>query len=132
MVLYGEQGNVKSMLSNLFQYEMIKKGLSTIRDSQYNIYQVFLSVQNERPHIQKMELQKYKDADYLFLDEVGRLTNTDSSKNFFFDLINYRYSKSKQTIITTNLKDEIKDYLDKDRLTEFLFVKFSGDSRRGK
>jgi DNA replication protein DnaC len=123
---YGYQGTGKSMLSNLIQFEMNKLSFSTLRSTQFDIYQDVLK------HGSVIAVEKYTYPDFLFIDEIGRLNKTDNAYHVFFNLINKRYSSSKQTVFTTNLGKEIYEFLDQDRLKEFIKVGFMWESHRGK
>jgi DNA replication protein DnaC len=125
LIFYGNQGNGKSMLSNLIQFEALKAGKRARRITQFDLYNQFLE--------DRRIIEYYKEPDFLFLDEIGRINNSDYAQNAFFDLVNHRYSKLKQTIITTNLKkNQLSEFVDSDRMKEFRIVEFNWDSRRGR
>jgi DNA replication protein DnaC len=114
------------MLSNLIQYEALKRGKTCKRITQHRCYKDLMDneMKNENDY-------NYRYPDFLFLDELGRTHVTDNSFREFFDLINYRYSQNKQTIITTNLKKgDLKMFMDEDRLKKFWTVEFKEESRR--
>ena len=125
LIFCGNQGNGKSMLSNIIQLEAMKAGLRTTRITQFKLYNDLLE--------SRERYNDYIQPDFLFLDELGRINNSEYAQRLFFDLVNQRYSKKRQTIFTTNLKvEDIGDFIDKDRLKEFKTVLFYFESERGK
>ena len=124
LILYGKQGTGKNMLSNIVQYELIKAGLRTHRDTQFNIYNKILK--------DEATIRSYLQYDVLFVDEIGRISNTEPSRNTFFELMDTFKSKNKQIVLTTNLKEGMKDFIDLERLKEYMVIPFTWESSRGK
>lgn len=81
-------------------------------------------------------VDKYKNADYLLLDDLGPENLTDWVYSSLYGIINHRYDELLPTIITSNLDlDQIADRLDDDRITERIYemckpVQFNGESQR--
>jgi DNA replication protein DnaC len=45
----------------------------------------------------------YAEVALLVLDEIGRQFDTETEKNYMFELINERYNRHKQTMLVSNL-----------------------------
>lgn len=54
------------------------------------------------------DIDKYKEADVLILDDIGTEKITEFAESIFFNLLNHRYNKKLPTIITSNFSiDEL-------------------------
>jgi len=122
ILLYGNQGTGKNMMSNLIQYNFIKRGLRTHRDTQFGIYEKILN--------KEKTVRDYLEYDVLFIDEIGRINDTENATRTFFEIMDKFKSNNRQVVLTTNLNDKIFDYLDQERIKEYKKVLFDGESKR--
>ena len=122
-ILSGNQGNGKTMLGNLLVFEAGKLGYSTKIITMNNLYNSLL--EDRRFSEQVIEPQ------FLMIDEVGRLSETDNVKNQFFDILDRRIRQLKMTVLITNLGEDVYKFFDKDRLKEFAKFIFNWESKRG-
>lgn len=73
-----------------------------------------------------------KDCNLLIIDDLGSEKITDWASEIFFDIIDYRYSNLKSTIISTNLTSmEIKEKLN-ERLMSRIYEMCKGIKLTGK
>ena len=81
-------------------------------------------------------VDKYKNADYLLLDDFGPENLTDWVYSSLHGIINHRYDELLPTIITSNLDlNQVADRLGDDRITERIYemcklIYFDGNSQR--
>lgn len=62
-------------------------------------------------------LDKYRDCDWLVLDDIGTDKPSDWSFSMLYILINYRYNNEKKTIITSNYSiEELEEVLQDTRI----------------
>jgi len=81
-------------------------------------------------------LNKYRKLQLLILDDFGRENASERVKRQLFDIIDYRQSWRKPTILTSNLSlKQIEERYDPalcSRMNEWIFIQFSGkDLRQG-
>jgi len=63
-------------------------------------------------------IQKYKDCDWLFLDDFGAKATNDWVYSILYSIINYRYEQLKPLVVISNLSlEEIAQNLQDERLT---------------
>jgi DNA replication protein DnaC len=75
-------------------------------------------------------LEFYKRHPFLVIDDLGSEKETEWTREAIYTIINYRYSNSLTTIITTNAS-ELQDKI-KSRVRSGIVIEFKGEDRRGK
>lgn len=103
LLFYGETGLGKTHLSLAIAGELISKGYYVMYDSTQNIMN-----QLEREHFSRNTGDDYEkmllECDLLILDDLGSEFSTQFTLAAFYNIINTRLLKNKQTIISTNLE----------------------------
>lgn len=107
-LLFGNTGLGKTFLCSCMANELIKKGVSVLYQTAYNI-------------ISEMEEQKFRYADnsektglfynvpVLIIDDLGTEFSSSFTSSVIFDIINNRLIRNLSTVISTNLTiDEIE------------------------
>jgi DNA replication protein DnaC len=63
-------------------------------------------------------IEKYKECDWLILDDIGTKATTDWVYDILFSIIDYRYEQLKKTIIISNMSfEDMSAYLNDERIT---------------
>lgn len=59
-------------------------------------------------------IKKYKEADFLIVNEIGKSYNSDAEHNWFFEILDWRYSDMKPSLFIFRIKDkesELSNYM---------------------
>lgn len=113
LVLVGGFGTGKTMLISILCNKLAEKWLFKNRfinavDLKSEIINTFsASVSKSSLDV----VNKYKNADWLFLDDIDKLTPTDYVKEFMYSIVNYRVENQLPTGVTSNHSLEELDRL---------------------
>jgi len=105
IIMRGSTGLGKTHLSLAIASEVIKKGFGVIYCSAPDILSKLEREQFGRNYQQSEETieDTLKECDLLILDDIGSEFSTTFTKNKIYNLINFRLSCNRPTIISTNL-----------------------------
>lgn len=124
-LFYGKAGTGKTMaafaICNALQYELYYPKYITHSQLKNAIIRSY----NDRntPQI----LNHYINADILFLDEFGSITQTESDKAWLFDIIDGRYLNKRPTVLIVNIEiGDLKKFL-YDQLGYRAYDRFRGN-----
>ena len=111
LYLWGDCGTGKTKLTSIIGNERLKKGLPVLFVSLPELYSgIKANFAKSGGSNELMEL--VKTAECLILDDLGASSRTEWSVGILQEIIDYRYTKALQTIITSNYSmAELKDYL---------------------
>ncbi len=142
LVFYGTQGTGKTFLKNCVLKELGKKGFDIYNTTTKTVYNEYLDTVNKKESIIEFNKNILKH-DVIAIDEIGRVTLTESVKNFLFGLVDDIYLNNKTLIITSNLelqegeaeneekRKDIAAFVDFERIVEkSLIVPFTWESYR--
>ena len=79
-------------------------------------------------------LKKFKEVEFLFIDDFGRETRSERLSRQYFDIINHRYSNEMPTIISSNLN--LKEVANRSeeaiasRMQEWKLIEMTGKDAR--
>jgi|SRR5690606_6190842 DNA replication protein DnaC len=80
-------------------------------------------------------LEKYREVDFLFVDDWGVGRHTERAERDWYDIIDYRWSHRKSTVFSTNLSgkqiEELYGARIFSRLKDFGWLQFTGEDKRG-
>ena len=108
LYLYGSNGNGKSFIASLIIKEAYRRRYSAYRITFANYINYYTRAWYSKDFNEKEELEvdlyKYKAAEFLALEEVGKEIENSITAPILEDLIRYREDKLLPTIICTNLQ----------------------------
>ena len=82
----------------------------------------------------RYQVKKASEAEVLVIDDIGRETKTERLRRQLFEIINYRYSHCKITIMTSNWNPEDLQEIFEDavlsRIQTWNFIEITGNDRR--
>ena len=112
----GQSGSGKTLLGSIIANTLL---LKKDRAVMYIVWTDFISkvkrdMMGEKANEVSVELDKVKNADVLFLDEIIKKYNETDIK-YLMEIINYRYTNDKKTIITS--EKLMNEFLDIDEAT---------------
>ena len=118
IIMRGDTGLGKTHLSLAIASEVIKKGFGVIYCSAPDILSKLEKEQFRKSYQQPEETVEdtLKECDLLILDDIGSEFSTAFTKNKIYNLINFRLSCNRPTIISTNLKFEELEQMYSQRL----------------
>lgn len=99
-VFYGTRGNGKTMLASIIANELTRQGRAVLFASVPDLLEA-IKARFNTGNSQEV-LEAVKTADTLILDDLGAEKMTAWVAEQFFLVINYRYNRELQTIITSN------------------------------
>jgi DNA replication protein DnaC len=98
----GQVGSGKTHLSIAIANELMKKNIGVLymqyREAIIQLKQCIMDEENYN-----REIDKYKNATVLLIDDLYKGKTTDSDRNIMFEIINYRYLKSSPIIVSSEL-----------------------------
>lgn len=98
----GQVGCGKTHLSIAIANELMKKNIGVLymqyREAIIQLKQCIMDEENYN-----REIDKYKNATVLLIDDLYKGKITDSDRNIMFEIINYRYLKSSPIIVSSEL-----------------------------
>ena len=98
----GQVGSGKTHLSIAIANELMKKNIGVLymqyREAIIQLKQCIMDEENYN-----REIDKYKNATVLLIDDLYKGKITDSDRNIMFETINYRYLKSSPIIVSSEL-----------------------------
>ena len=113
--LAGQTGVGKTHLLKCMANELIKLHKFVLLTSSFSMHQDFVKSYACKDAIEKQNIiEKYLDADVLFIDDLGtELRQPNITVNYLYQILNERKSRKNPTIITSNLElSDIADYYD--------------------
>lgn len=113
IVLSGGVGVGKTHILKATTHEAIKNNYFALYTTSFDLNKSFLAYHCARLEEKDNILNKYLDCDLLLIDDLGTeniLKNV--TVEYLYLIINQRLESGKNTIITTNLKSELKDIYD--------------------
>jgi len=107
ILLYGPPGTGKTHLATALLRNVIEfKGLRGIFcDFRGLLMDLRSSYENRGPSSEILDV--VRKAPLLVLDDVGAERNTEWAREIFAEIVNYRYTQSLPTVITTNLRFDV-------------------------
>ena len=111
----GETGVGKTHLMSCIANELINQNKICTLTSSFAMNQDFVKSYAYRNTDEGYDiLDKYLEADILFIDDLGtELRRQDVTNNYLYLVINERKMKNKPTVITSNLTlEDVRDYYD--------------------
>lgn len=98
----GQVGSGKTHLSIAIANELMKKNVGVLymqyREAIIQLKQCIMDEENYNH-----EIDKYKNATVLLIDDLYKGKITDSDRNIMFEIINYRYLKNSPIIVSSEL-----------------------------
>lgn len=138
LLLIGNSGTGKTMLMSILTENIIR---NYFFDARYaNCVELINEIQDTYSNTTRKTtlsvLNKYRDADFLFIDDLDKINATNDSKKLIYSIINDRYERVLPTVISANSPIEVLDeqYFDEPTVSRFLEksveVKFTQKNRR--
>lgn len=105
LLLFGSAGLGKTFLSSCIAREVSERGFSVAYDTAIHVFSCFEAVQfrGENQDEAAGQLEKYRSADLLILDDLGTEMATAFTTSCLYDLLNTRLMQRRPMIINTNL-----------------------------
>ena len=113
--LAGQTGVGKTHLLKCMANELIKQHKFVLLTTSFAMHQDFVKSYACKDVLEKQNIiEKYLDADVLFIDDLGtELRQPNITVNYLYQILNERKMKKAPTIITSNLElSDIADYYD--------------------
>lgn len=112
----GQSGSGKTLMGSIIANSLL---VNNGRSVMYVIWTDFISrikrdMMSEKSNDVSKALEEVKDVDVLFLDEVIKKYN-DTDLKYLMEIVNYRYTNNKKTIITSEIL--MTEFLDIDEAT---------------
>ena len=108
LYLYGSNGTGKSFIASVIIKEAYRRRYSAYRVTFANYISCYTRLWSSKDLAEKEELEvdlyRYKAAEFLALEEVGKEIENSVTAPILEDLIRYREDKGLPTIICTNLQ----------------------------
>lgn len=135
VIMLGNTGLGKTHLSLAIAREVIEKGFGVIYCSTPDILSKLEKEHFGKAYTDSDSEETLKACDLLILDDLGSEFHTTFTKNVMYNLINYRLSHNKPTIISTNLDFPELEKLYSSRLIsrlmgEYVIMNFVGTDVR--
>ncbi len=115
IALLGQVGSGKTHLCTAITNELLKKLIPVLympyREVLTLLKQSMTKNYGEDETVYQKEIQRFKAAPVLYIDDLYKGKITDSDKNIMFEIINYRYQYSKPIIISSEFTtDKMLDF----------------------
>ena len=134
VLMYGGAGLGKTYICNCIAKELSTRGFNVILSSAYNIFEMISKNKFNYKADLSVDINRYYDCDLLVMDDLGTEFTTEYTISALFDIINYRLTAGKPTIINANLslQDMSSRYSDRivSRLLTFRHLLFLGNDIR--
>ncbi len=127
LLFYGPVGSGKSYLCHAIARAMMDKGTPVIYQTSYGILELFQAARFAQTYDRaqaERELAIVRDADLLFIDDLGTESIHTLSVSYFFELINDRLLTKRSTVISTNLEPREIERIYSPRVFSRLFGEF--------
>jgi DNA replication protein DnaC len=104
IILYGENGCGKTHLA----YGMLRKAHMARKIAFYfTTKSLIRQLRNKESWKNEQAIRQIVRADLIVIDEIGRTPGTPAEKSDLFEVIDRRYADMKQTILISNLREEV-------------------------
>ena len=111
LILYGNPGTGKTMLMSTMTENLIREYMFSARCA--NCVELINEIQDtysgNTPRSTLSVLDKYRDADFLLLDDLDKINATPDARKLVYSLINDRYERCLPIIISFNCSIEELD-----------------------
>lgn len=111
LILVGNPGTGKTMLMSILVEGIIRDYMFTAR--YINCVELINEIQDtyssSTPKSTLSVLNKYRDADFLFIDDLDKINATPDAKKLMYSIINDRYDRVLPTIISANSSIDVLD-----------------------
>ena len=111
LILVGNPGTGKTMLMSILVENLIREYMFAARYA--NCVELINEIQdtysNSTPKTTLSVLNKYRDVDFLFIDDLDKINATADSKKLIYSIINDRYDRVLPTIISANSSVDVLD-----------------------
>ncbi|CEN21247.1 DNA replication protein DnaC [[Clostridium] sordellii] len=101
ILFMGQPGSGKTHLSIAIANKLIEKHISVIYMQYRDIITILKQTISNDPGKYQSEINKYKNAKVILIDDLFKGNITKSDINIMFEIINHRYLKKLPTIIST-------------------------------
>ena len=138
LLLLGNPGTGKTMLMSILVESIIREYMFGARYT--NCVELINEIQDtysgKVPRSTLSVLNKYRDADFLFIDDLDKINATADSKKLVYSIINDRYERVLPTIISANSSVDTLDeqYFEEPTVSRLLErsveVRFTQKNRR--
>lgn len=124
LILIGNPGTGKTMLMSILVENLIRDYAFKVRYA--NCVELINQIQDTYSSVNQKTtlsvLNQYRDADFLFIDDLDKINATVDSKKLIYSIINDRYDRVLPTVISANSSIEVLDekYFDEPTVSRFL------------
>lgn len=138
LILTGNPGTGKTMLMSILTESLIREYMFIARYA--NCVELINEIQDtyssNTPKSTLSVLNKYRDADFLFIDDLDKINATPDARKLVYSIINDRYERVLPTIISANSSVDVLDesYFQEPTVSRLLErsveVRFTQNNRR--
>ena len=111
LILTGNPGTGKTMLMSILTENLIREYMFSARYA--NCVELINEIQDtystNTPKSTLSVLNKYRDADFLFIDDLDKINSTPDARKLVYSIINDRYERVLPTIISANSSVDVLD-----------------------
>lgn len=101
ILFMGQPGSGKTHLSIAIANQLIENHISVIYMQYRDVITILKQTISNDPEVYQAQINKYKDAKVLLIDDLFKGSITKSDINIMFEIANHRYLKKLPTIIST-------------------------------
>jgi DNA replication protein DnaC len=105
IIICGAVGSGKTHLAIAISNVLLKSNIGVLymqyRDALTALKQNMLKETDDGKNVYQVEMQKYKTAPVLFVDDLFKGKITESDINIVYEIVNYRYLNSLPLVVTT-------------------------------
>lgn len=111
LILTGNPGTGKTMLMTILTESLIREYMFSARYA--NCVELINEIQDtyssNTPKSTLSVLNKYRDADFLFIDDLDKINSTPDARKLVYSIINDRYERVLPTVISANSSVDVLD-----------------------
>lgn len=123
ILLMGQPGSGKTHLSIAIANKLIESHISVIYMQYRDIITILKQTISNDPETYQKEINKYKNANVLLIDDLFKGNITKSDINIMFEIVNFRYLKKLPTITST--EKTFEELLEIDEAVGSRFIEMS-------